>query len=81
MSGIREAVTRIVRESNAKVVLGDARDYDRPLKEIGIDSLDMMSILLAVSERYGVDIPDDEIDNLHTLNAVVGYVEKAREGA
>jgi len=80
VSGIREAVTRIVRESNAKVVLGDARDYDRPLKEIGIDSLDMMSILLAVSERYGVDIPDDEIDSLKTLNAVVSYVE-ARKGA
>ncbi len=79
MGDIRDEMAQIVRESNPKVVLTRAEDYDRPMKDVGIDSLDVMSILLVVAERFGVEIPDEDVDQLSTLNAIIAYVEARRQ--
>jgi len=73
---IREEIISIVRNVNTRVTLTDDRDYERPLREIGIDSLDTMSVFLDVQEKFGLDeIPDAEIEKLTTLNLIVSYVE------
>lgn len=79
MEPIKRAVTQIVLDVNPKVVLRDDADYTRPLKEIGIDSLDTMSILLSVQERFQIEIPDADVDGLKTLSDVLAYVAKAME--
>jgi acyl carrier protein len=50
---------------------------DKPLDQYGIDSLDLASILLALEERFGLKVPDSDIDRLRTLNDLAAYlVEK-----
>lgn len=44
------------------------------LSEQGIDSLGMFNVLLVVEERYGIKIPDSDIENLQTVNDIVRYV-------
>lgn len=78
MTQVKDELTSIVRNIRSTVTLTDDNDYDRPLSEIGIDSLDAMTILLGVEEKYGLDeIPDGEYEKLTTLNLIVGYIEKA----
>ena len=49
-------------------------DYDTPLKDLGVDSLDVASIFLAIHEKLGVRVPDDEIDRLSTIRLITAYL-------
>lgn len=44
-------------------------------EELGADSLDLVEILMAVEENFGVVVPDEEIPNLKTVGDIVSYVE------
>ena len=43
--------------------------------DLGADSLDVVEILMAIEENFGVSISDDEIPNLKTVRDIVEYVE------
>ncbi len=47
---------------------------------LGADSLDIMTILLDVQDRTGVEIPDEDVDGLRTAQSIVEYVTQ-RSGA
>lgn len=43
------------------------------LTEIGVDSLDMFSILLSLQEIAGIEIPDEDIDGLNNVKSIHEY--------
>lgn len=45
------------------------------LKDLEADSLDAVEVILALEEEYGVEIPDEEADNLMTVGDLVKYIE------
>ena len=45
------------------------------VEDFGADSLDVVDMITTLSDEFGVDIPDEEIDNFHTVGDVVQYVE------
>lgn len=47
------------------------------IDDLGADSLDMVEIIMAVEEDFGMEITDDEAENLTTFGALVDYVTKA----
>jgi acyl carrier protein len=55
-----------------------AADYDKPLKDLGVDSLDVAGIFLAIYEQLGVRVPDPEIDRLNTIRLIVNYLNNNR---
>ena len=46
-----------------------------PLRDAGIDSLDMMNVFLAIEERFAIKIPDDDIEKLDTVDNIVRYLQ------
>ena len=44
--------------------------------DLDIDSLSMVEIAVAAQDKFGVEIPDDELKNLKTVADVVTYVQK-----
>jgi len=70
LNKLREVVLQITPSA----VLVSEADYDRSLKEIGIDSLDAMSILLEVQEKLGIEVPDEVVDTLPSLRSIARYV-------
>ena len=46
--------------------------------DLDIDSLSMVEIAVAAQDKFGVEIPDDQLKNLKTVKDVIGYVQ--REG-
>ncbi len=67
------AVLDIMREVNPGVAVRET-DADKIFKEIGFDSLDVASAFLSIEEQYGVQIPDEDIEKLKTINLVLEYV-------
>jgi acyl carrier protein len=47
---------------------------DMPLRDAGIDSLDMMNVFLAIEEKFAIRIPDEDIQKLDTMDNIVRYL-------
>ena len=44
--------------------------------DLDIDSLSMVEIAVAAQDRFGVEIPDDQLKDLKTVQDVINYVHK-----
>ncbi len=49
--------------------------------DLDIDSLSMVEIAVAAQDRFGVEIPDDQLKDLTTVQDVVNYVSKNTGGS
>jgi len=45
------------------------------MEDLGADSLDVVELLMALEETFGVTVPDEDVPNLKTVEDIVGYVE------
>ncbi|NBX36595.1 MAG: acyl carrier protein [Planctomycetes bacterium] len=68
-------VLEIVRAAQTRIQL-DALTPSASLRDIGADSLDMMTILLDVQTAAGVEIPDADVGKLTTVDSIVEYVSR-----
>ncbi|SDC54364.1 acyl carrier protein/NADH dehydrogenase (ubiquinone) 1 alpha/beta subcomplex 1 [Pseudomonas guariconensis] len=75
MQVTRDDIIGIIRE--AKVVESpEALRSDVSLTDQGIDSLGMFSVVLALQEKYAIEIPESDIDGLNSINDFIGYLSK-----
>jgi acyl carrier protein len=49
--------------------------------DLDIDSLSMVEIAVAAQDKFGVEIPDDQLKDLTTVQDVVNYVSKNAGGS
>jgi len=47
---------------------------DATFQSLKIDSLDQMSIVLAIQESTGKQIPDEDIEKLNSINAIEMFI-------
>ena len=78
MMEIKSEIMKFVKDANQSVIIENDDDFDLPLSEIGLDSLDLMSILFAVQDKYNIDIPDEDIEGLTTLNMLIKYIDEKK---
>lgn len=45
------------------------------MEDLGADSLDVVEMLMAMEESFGIAVPDEDIEELITVSDVVAYVE------
>jgi len=45
------------------------------LEDLGVDSLDVIELVMALEEKYGIEIPDGDAEKLLTVREVVEYLE------
>lgn len=48
---------------------------DTTWEEIGADSIDLVDLIAAVEDAFGISIPDEAIENLKSLGDVASYVD------
>ena len=75
MSDVAERVKKIVVEHlgvDADKVVDNANFID----DLGADSLDTVELVMAFEEEFGVEIPDDQLKDLKTVQDVITYVHK-----
>ena len=44
--------------------------------DLGVDSLDLFELVMALEEEFGTEIPSEDLEQLTTVGAVVEYIEK-----
>ena len=58
-----------------KAVIGKAKF----IEDLGADSLDIVELVMAMEEAFGVDIPDEEAENIRTVDDAVGFIKKTED--
>jgi len=48
------------------------------LEDLGADSLDMVEIIMKMEEQFGIEINDEDAEQLRNVNDVIEYVHKLR---
>ena len=44
-------------------------------EDLGADSLDVVDLLMSIEAEFEVEVPDEEIENIKTVGALVSYIE------
>jgi acyl carrier protein len=71
---VEQKVVDIIVEQlnvNAEQVTADAKF----IEDLGADSLDVVELVMAFEEQFGVEVPDEDAEKLQTVGDVVRYIE------
>jgi acyl carrier protein len=45
------------------------------MDDLGADSLDIVELVMALEEEFGIEIPDENVEKINTVQDVIDYVE------
>ena len=45
-------------------------------EDLGADSLDVVELVMALEEEFGIEIPDEEVGEIKTVGDAVTYIQK-----
>lgn len=71
---IEQKVIAIIHDQ--KTIPEGALEPETPLANLGIDSLDALSILFAVEEAFSINVPDDRARQIRTMQDMVTAIEE-----
>ena len=67
---------------NITEILAEQLDADREAMtmetkiadDLGADSLDLVDLLMSVEDEFGIEIPDEDVENIQTIGDIVEYI-------
>lgn len=70
-----EKITELI--VNEVGVEAEAVTLEASFKEdLGIDSLDLFELVMAFEENFGVEIPNEDLEQITTVGSLIEYIEK-----
>jgi acyl carrier protein len=53
----------------------DEIELNNTFKELGIDSLEIFEIVMALEDEFEIQIPNEDIEDIKTIADIVEYIE------
>ena len=72
---IEEEVRKIIvnqLDINEEEVTPDASFTD----DLGADSLDLVELVMAMEEKFDIDIPDEDAEGITTVQKAINYIDE-----
>ena len=77
---VQERVVRVVKDVLA--IDGDGISLDAAITdELATDSLDQVTLFMALEDEFDATIPEEEIEQLKTIRNVVDYIAQRMDAA
>lgn len=76
-SSVQERVQAIIVEKlgvNESQVTEDASFQE----DLGADSLDLVELIMALEEEFGIEIPDEDAEKIRTVGEAMKYIDARR---
>lgn len=75
---MNNAIYQVVADIIADVMSISAEEVapEKTMKDLNVDSLDMLDIVTSLEDHYGIEIPDDALDCIKTVGDAVNYLDK-----
>ena len=75
MSEVLDKVVEIVC-NQLEISKEDVTPDSSLVEDLGADSLATVELVMAFEEEFGLEIPDDEAENITTIKSAVDWIEK-----
>ncbi len=72
---VAEKVKKMIVEQlgvNESEVVPEAKFID----DLGADSLDIVELVMALEDEYGIEIPDEDAEKIETVGDAIRYIEE-----
>lgn len=69
LSALQEAATEILDVEASRITMETDFAVD-----LDADSLDLVELIMALEERFGISIPEEDLEGVTTVKAAVGVV-------
>ncbi|MGL5591387.1 MAG: phosphopantetheine-binding protein [Mycoplasmoidaceae bacterium] len=73
---IMNEVNKILKDKNINIVLSEA-NLNKTFKEIGLDSLASMTVIVELEEKLGISIPDEKLMAMKTAKDLIESIESS----
>ena len=50
------------------------------IDDLGADSLDIVELVMAIEEEFGLEIPDEDAERMQNISDAISYVEERTAG-
>ncbi|KAL7522226.1 hypothetical protein ACHAWF_000299, partial [Thalassiosira exigua] len=57
---------------------GDFEDSASFMDDLGADSLDAVELIMSLEEEFDIEIPEDEVESITTVQAAIDFVKKSQ---
>ena len=71
--GVEERVRELVKSQLNPD--GDFEDSASFMEDLGADSLDAVELIMSLEEEFEIEIPDDEVEGITTVQAAIDFVK------
>jgi acyl carrier protein len=71
---LQEKVIKLVSEATKMDAANISADTNF-IDDLNLDSLDMVEMMMKMEEEFGVEIPEDETENLKTIGDVTSFLK------
>lgn len=73
LNGVEEQVRELVK--NQLNPDGPFEDSASFMDDLGADSLDAVELIMGLEEEFDIEIPDDEVEGITTVQAAIDFVK------
>ena len=77
MADLFEQVKEVIVEQ-LNVAPEEVKPEAKFVEDLGADSLDVVEMIMALEEKFEIEIPDSEAEKIQTVQDVVDYIQKAK---
>lgn len=70
-----ESVKAVVVEQ-LSVDESEVKSESRFIEDLNADSLDVVEFVMALEEKFSIEIPDEEAEKIKTVGDVVAYIDQ-----
>lgn len=75
---VQEKVVKLVAEAT-KMDANNISEKTSFIDDLNLDSLDMVELMMKMEDEFGVEIPEDESENLKSIGDVVSYIQTKQQ--
>lgn len=72
---VAEKVKKMIVEQLG-VAENEVTDEAKFIDDLGADSLDIVELIMALEDEYGIEIPDEDAEKIVTVGDAIRYIEE-----
>lgn len=76
---IYDDVKAVVAEQLHVDNMDDMKMESEIIKDFNADSLDVVELMLALEDKFGIEIPDEAAEKISTIGDIVTYIESNKK--
>ena len=76
MAAFDEAKVKEIIAKELEVDVKQLTPEAKFIEDLGADSLDIVELVMALEEEFGLDIPDEDADKLKTVGDAMNYLQQ-----